>query len=297
MSFKLHKNKINTYIKIIFLVLILLNIFISLKDKTKEETGITEKINQENIKELENSNYIYNISIEEKIFTKEIMQSNLTLELNKILENTNGDFHLYIKDQKGSELFKFKEKEKVTAASIVKVPIATAYIKNNRQEQNKEKKLQQLEKIETLLRDSNNYTQNEITEEISYEYITRELSNLYPNMKTELILKNEITAKEGANIFANIFWTGYLNREEKEYIKNTMSKTKHDLYLNQGLKKNNFSHKVGLYPIEGNYNDCGIVEEEIVICLLSERTTEKEYKNISRKISNLIEIYINNSKN
>jgi hypothetical protein len=71
-----------------------------------------------------------------------------------------------------------------------------------------------------------------------------------------------------------------------------MSNTSFDDRINSGLDTNTtFAHKIGNWPEENSWHDCGILlspQTNLIVCLMSKNTTLSDFKNTSKNLGQYI---------
>lgn len=233
------------------------------------------------------------------------------------LSQLPGDYSLYVKDLATNTEYTYNENNTFYAASLYKFPLAIAALK----EVEKGKYtlntdltimpydftsgtgvltfLQSGTKVplrlvlDTLMRDSDNVSQNVILRSINYE-TKKDSFNL--NKQTLFLDQNIASPKEISGIFQAFYDSDYLNLENKAYLLEMLSRTSFDdrisPYLAPGLI---FAHKIGSW--QSSYHDCGLIfggQKTLSVCLMSKNTNLENFKdasNIVAKFINGIEYY------
>lgn len=219
-----------------------------------------------------NITHLKNLECEE---SNVCMESDIT-EINedfkrlvKYIKNTEGDYALSIKNIKTNETLNYNQNVKIPAASLYKIPIAIDVL-------NTEVTNETINDVSTLIDNSDNnmqiYLQNIYG--INYDFISKNFNE-----------DNITTSSEIVRLLSDFNNNKLLNKKNTNILKTIMSKTIHDIYINSGLSyKNVFSHKVGLDASIGIYNDCGILDEKVIICLMSKNTTVEDFKDVSKRV-------------
>jgi beta-lactamase class A len=109
-----------------------------------------------------------------------------------------------------------------------------------------------------------------------------------------------VNAKFFSNIFRNLYYSGYLNRDGSNYLLNQLSQTK----FNDGIPKNLppkvvVSHKIGTFTFPDgsykNYHDCGIVytkNKDYLLCIMTHDYDTEEAKKLIADISKITYDYV-----
>lgn len=109
-----------------------------------------------------------------------------------------------------------------------------------------------------------------------------------------------ITPKNYSSILRSLFFSAYLNYENSDTLLRLLSETPFKDKLSAGIPENiKFSHKIGVFEIEGEKNksifsDCGIVyipNRPYIICVMS-ASPEKEAQESMKEISNMVYKYV-----
>jgi beta-lactamase class A len=229
-------------------------------------------------------------------------------------QSVPGTYAVYVKDLRTGEVLAANEELSFYGASLYKVPIAVALIK-------------EIERGNVFWDQTEEYLEidyyggsgrlqfSEIGTEFTMEEILRELLTSSDNVAQNILLRtlprptiNEAfsyapdNAYYADNItsplvmgtyFENLYHSSYISRNNLDLMLNLMSNTLFDdrisVYLKPGLS---FSHKIGNWPDTGSWHDCGIVYDGegsgMVVCLMSENATFEDFLLVGQRLAETI---------
>jgi len=231
--------------------------------------------------------------------------------LQKELDTTRGKFGLYIFDTKSEKTYSHNADEKFYAASVFKLFLVTSVFQqvedgkislddkykleeNDKTggtgvlqyEEDKEKEYTVLELVTLALQKSDNTAQNMLIRIIGKSYINE-----------SVFTKNNYSSPKKVGMFIRSFYSNtYTGKDNTQTIAQLLSTTDFDNRINNGLHKDiTFAHKIGTWP-EGNaWHDCGIAsskDQAVIVCLMSQGTTELDFLNISKQVGEFINTLI-----
>jgi len=259
--------------------------------------------------------------------TKPIIQDEITftkvetefVELTKKLTIEPGVYGLYIKDVGSGKEFKYNDTTEFYSASLYKVPIAAAVLKEV--EAGKLKlddtatylpydyasgtgvigtyshgiQLKISDILSELLKNSDNTAQNILLRTLSYKNVQDTFNAVVPDKNTSTFYRyNLSTPGEISYVFEKLYFGDYLGTENKKYLSDLMINTSFEdrisAYLTDGLI---FSHKIGSWP--DSWHDCGVVytetkESELIVCLMSQRAPYENFLNSAKMTGEFINI-------
>lgn len=216
-------------------------------------------------------------------------------QISKELSEIPGTYSLYIKDLDSGDKYTYNTDQAFYAASLYKFPIAMATLKEVEKgklslsseiaimpydytsgtgvltflSSGAKVPLQLL--VDTLLRDSDNISQNVLLRTIPYE-TKKEAFNVSP--QALFLDRNIATTTEIAGIFEAFYQSEYLNQDDKAYLLELLTRTSFDDRISPYLAPRlTFAHKIGSW--QSSYHDCGLVFEGKSVksvCLMSQNT-------------------------
>lgn len=227
--------------------------------------------------------------------------------LQKELDTTKGTFGLYIFDTKSEKTYSHNADEEFYAASVFKLFLVTSVFKQVeagkislddkhkieeddktggtgilQYEEDKEKEYTVLELVTLALQKSDNTAQNILIRLVGKSYINE-----------KVFTKDNYSSPQKVGLFTRNFYTNtYTSKDSTQVITQLLSTTDFDNRINNGLHKDiAFAHKIGTWP-EGNaWHDCGLAsykEQTIIVCLMSQETTEQDFLNVSKQVGGFI---------
>ncbi|GIW69887.1 MAG: serine hydrolase [Patescibacteria group bacterium] len=238
-------------------------------------------------------------------------------ELTKKLTIEPGFYGLYIKDIGSGMELKYNEKSEFYTASLYKVPIAAAVLK----EVEKGKlslddtatylpydyaagtgviggyshgiQLKIREILTELLKNSDNTAQNILLRTLSYKNIQDTFDTVVPDKDTSTFYRyNLSTPYEIGKVIEELYFGKYLNSQHKQYLFDLMTDTSFEDRISPYLEENLiFSHKIGNWP--ESWHDCGVVkstvtESELIVCLMSQKAPYENFLNAAKVTAEFI---------
>jgi beta-lactamase class A len=258
---------------------------------------------------------------------KPVIQDDLTYtrsaEVFKKLENSltiePGFYGLYIKDLGSNTVFKHNADTEFYAASLYKIPIAAAVMKEI------EKGKLSLDSTATylpydyssgtgvigsythgieirigdilseLLKNSDNTAQNILLRTLTYKNVSEAFDSLVPDKDISTFYRyNLSTPEEVGLVIEKLYYGDYIKKENSNYLFDLMTDTSFEdrikPYLREDLK---FSHKIGSWP--DTWHDCGVVsskegEKEVIVCLMSQKASFENFINASKMTAEFVNV-------
>jgi len=262
-----------------------------------------------------------------RISVKPVIQDEVTFtkvetQFAKKLTIEPGVYGLYIKDVGSGREFKYNDATEFYAASLYKVPIGAAVLKEV--EAGKLKlddtatylpydyssgtgvigtyshgiQLKISDILSELLKNSDNTAQNILLRTLSYKNVQETFNEIVPDKNTSTYYRyNLSTPAEIGYVFEKLYFGNYLNDANKKYLSDLMTNTSFEdrvsAYLKDGLT---FSHKIGSWP--DSWHDCGVVytdanESELIVCLMSQRAPYENFLNAAKMTGEFVNILMN----
>lgn len=195
------------------------------------------------------------------------------------IKTKQGEYAFFIKDLKTNETFAYNEQNIMPAASLYKILVAAGLLKKYNPLPNQIKVA-----TESLLKNSDNEAQEYLQSILGESNLVQSAIDL--NLDSNFYTNTNTTAKQTAELIANLYTSDFLNGDSKDFLFTTLKSTSFDDRIHLGLDKNlEFAHKIGTLGDVGVFNDCGIIlEKEVVVCLLSQNTNEKDFLEIATQI-------------
>lgn len=320
-------SKKNLYLAIALLFLITTIIFSFLYLQKLNEIKNLEKDKSIKTYNLLNPN-VANQELEEFLtFQKKaiITYSPLKTKLQDILKTKKGKFGVYFEDLTTGSWIGINEKEEYTPASLLKIPTMAAILKMVEEEELKmntqvkilesdintksgtlteknigeEKTIKEL--LEILIIESDNTANHALFRQIPSErYIEARLSMGMPlkSTITNIDGSSKITPKQYSNIFRSLYISSYLKKPFSQWTLSVLASTEFNEWIVDGVPKGTIvSHKIGLWPTEGSFHDCGIIYTEktdYMLCIMSKNTTYEESTQTMKELSKEIYNYVLN---
>jgi len=246
-------------------------------------------------------------SISDSILTKKTTQT-----INLLIKNYQDQGYLknasvYFRDLNNGPWFVVNEEETFNLASLFKVPILVAYLKqaetnpetltipltliNNEeiisQEFNSASPLEKgkeytTEKLLTqLIVDSDNSVLETLVENIGQDYLEKTEGNLGLKYSNPANGDYTIKVKDYSSVFRRLYNASYLNNEMSEKALEILSRVKFDRGLKAGIPQNvEIAHKFGertfvdrsQQPLEKELHDCGIIyhhQNPYILCVMT----------------------------
>lgn len=217
-----------------------------------------------------------------------------------LIDTKSGTYGLLIKDYKSGQTYAFNSDTQFYAASLYKVPIATALLVESQKRSNlldsrvPGTRSSYVQVLTTLLKNSDNNAQQILINSLGSFKIQQEFNRL-SSENSKFYSLNQSSPTEILLVFENIIQKDDLSEENRSLFFTLLETTSYDNRIHLGLSKSlKFSHKIGTWPDERNWHDCGFVyrsnikEEPVFVCLMSENTTEKEFLEIAERVGQFI---------
>ena len=232
-----------------------------------------------------------------------------------------GIYGVYIKDLLNNKTYRINENKEFYAASLFKTPQAITAMRQvekgtmtletvltykpedytdgsgtlNYNEQGSSYTLDQV--LTALLKQSDNVAQNMLLRTLPKSDLQLSFDKLVADPKKSKFLSSNIsTPLEQGIYFENFYKTDFVSHESKKYLLELMSETSFDDRISNQLDpKVNFAHKIGNWAETGSWHDCGIVygqSTELVVCVMSEKTTYEEFLTVGEDISDFINFIV-----
>lgn len=244
--------------------------------------------------------------------------SNKFKDLVDLTKKKDGTYGIYIKNLDSLDTFSYNESELFYGASLFKVPIAVAALKEieNGQLGFNDKvtytqadfasgtgsinqssygtKFTVDELLDKLLKESDNSAQNMLMRILD----KKQLQNAYGiiTIQNYFYINNTLTPEQMANFFEQLAKTDYLTESDKELLLNKMTSTLFDDRISAGLDQNiKFSHKIGNWPDTGTWHDCGIAQrnnKKVVACVMSRGTTYEQFLEVAKETGKFVSLVI-----
>ncbi len=233
-----------------------------------------------------------------------------------------GFYGLYIKDVGSGREFKYNTSSEFYGASLYKVPIAAAVLKEV------EKGKLSLDDTATympsdyasgtgvisgyshgiqlkigdilteLLKNSDNTAQNILLRTLSYKNVEETFKSVVKDDATSTYYRNNLTTPEeiGA-VFEELYFGSYLNAENQQLLSELMTNTSFEDRISEHLAENLiFSHKIGSWP--DTWHDCGVVlsdnhESELIVCLMSQKAPYENFQNACKMTAEFVNFLMN----
>ncbi|MFC1756259.1 serine hydrolase [Patescibacteria group bacterium] len=240
-------------------------------------------------------------------------------KFNEVIKRTKekeGVYGIYIKEIGGSLKHTFNQDELFYGASLYKIPLGAAALKeielgNKRSDELVEIQGNDFEDgtgslntlypgveieynqiLNTLLKESDNTAQNIFWRILPMDQIMAAFNII--TIKTYFYVNNTVTPTQIGNLFENIILGDYLSDVSKEILLNKMSITVFDDRVHKGLNEDiKFAHKIGNWPETSSWHDCGITvkdESKIVVCVMSRNTTYEDFLSVTKDVGEYVNI-------
>jgi beta-lactamase class A len=235
-------------------------------------------------------------------------------QLAKVVYEKPGTYGVYVKDLKTSQVYAINEEYNFFSASLFKVPIAVAMLKEMESgnikldqevvytendftdgsgvlNQNEFDTVLTMNEVFTqLLFSSDNVAQNILTRSISGSSIAEAFDM---SGDKRFYSENTVSPLVMGTYFEKITHYDYLQPNSINFLISNMTKTSFDDRISIHLKPTlSFAHKIGNWPLTGTWHDCGIVYDRngnnIIVCLMSENTTYEDFLDIGRELAEFI---------
>lgn len=242
------------------------------------------------------------------------MQDNFQ-QLIKQINDQPGVYGLYIKDKNRSLEFKYNELNEFYAASLFKLPVAAATLKqieNNHLQKDTKITYMPLdysegtgvinsynygiqlkvdEVLTELLKNSDNTAQNMLLRTIQYKNVEDTFKALVPDASSSTFFRyNTSTPYEISYIIDKLYFGSYLTKDDRTYLKDLLIGTSFEDRISAYLKPNmKFSHKIGSWP--ETWHDCGVVYSaynQVIVCLMSTKAPYEDYLNVAKLVGDFV---------
>lgn len=270
-------------------------IFLNLSLNTNNKTTENPVLGSTSIGEIVSTDTQKNF---EGVSTKVEVAENFS-KLIKLIEEIKGNYSLYIKDLYTQEEYSYNPDREYYSASLFKLPLAAAILKDiekgklnfdyeielkeddiadgsgviNKQPVGSVYSVENL--FKHLLKDSDNTAQNMLMSIVSFD----SYKQAYDLCSDDYMETSITSPKIYSKFLETLYIEPYLNKDHKEYLIKTMSKTSFDNRISEFLEEGLiFSHKIGTWA--GSYHDCGYVFGDgtvYTVCLMSDNTTLTDF--------------------
>ncbi len=250
------------------------------------------------------------------------LKENVTKELaEKEREGKIKTGAVYFRDLNNGPWFGINEKEMFTPASLLKVPVLIAYLKEaetdpgvlgeeikiRRENLSNESNVPSLMKIKAennysieelltrMIMYSDNDSFNSLVGNIDFEKIKKVNEDLSLPTPDESTPEDYISVKEYAGLFRILYNSSYLNNEMSEKALEILSKAKYEKGLSAKIPKEiTVAHKYGIRKTPGSeesqLHDCGIIYDKKNPYLLCVMTKGEDIEKLSETIMGISEI-------
>lgn len=250
--------------------------------------------------------------------------------LTDIQKKYNQQTYIYFAYLNNNAWIGLNEKDKFTAASTIKVPLAMAVYKAVEEGKIKLSDLYSLDELDLdqnfgdlykagpdksftveellkiMLENSDNTAMRAIITALERIGINDPFSDVYSFMGWELVTDlgatpnyNEINLKTLANMFISLYNAQYVNTANSQAILTFLSNSPFNDKIVAGVPKDiKVAHKIGMYDTNLTYSDCGIVyapSRNYLLCLGSSGTSEKIASKFMSEISKATYDYVINN--
>jgi beta-lactamase class A len=234
-----------------------------------------------------------------------------------VTKNVSGHYGVYVEDLTTGAWLGVNEKEEFTPASMYKVPIMVAILKQvekgNLKLDDKIKLRQEdinldsgslglkgagynatiKELLSEMIQDSDNTAFFTLANRvITYDQHVEALLAVglpEPNKSNSVAM---ITPKETGNMFRALYFSSFLRRTFSQLALSILSETAYDSNLRAQIPNEiKISHKVGFFESQKLHNDCGIVyltKKPYIICIMSKNSSKEEASRIIKEVSQTI---------
>ncbi len=228
-----------------------------------------------------------------------------------------GTYSFYIKNLNSQHETSLNENTEYYAASLYKVPLAITIL--SKVEKNEIKLEQQVELLPEHIEEGSGTIQNQavgskFSVETLLSRLLKESDNVAQNMLFSIVPEVEIakiysaeiskgqfphqnigTPKEVAKVFEDLYNKKFLDSKSTELIISTMVGTSFDDRVSLGISDEvSFAHKIGNWPEEGSWHDCGVIfnDKAVVVCIMSKDTSFEDFSGVASKVGSYIEQYV-----
>ena len=259
------------------------------------------------------------------------LKKNLEFIINQDIGNGKITFaSIYYRDLNNGPWFGINEKEYFSPASLIKVPVLIAYLKEAENDPSiLDKKIvnnksfdysQQNIKPESILEFNKEYTVDDLlnrmiiySDNAAYELLIENIDSskifaVYKDLDVDISRAeddpngNIITVKDYSSFFRILFNASYLSQKMSEKALTILSQTQYSKGLVAGLPTDvKISHKFGerqyLPSKEKQLHDCGIVylaKKPYLICVMSRSTDFDKAASFIQEVSKTVYDYLSN---
>jgi len=216
--------------------------------------------------------------------------------ITKMLEGKAGQYGVYVLDLNTNKKMGINEKQKLTAASVAKLPLLIAYYQAVDKRKIDPETVYVVEETDRLVYGSGSMQNSPAGTEFSYQEVAELTANQSDNMGAELLQKflkttipEEMTAEEAGKLWVDLYQNKLVSDDSKEKLFNSLTNTINEDRIPAGVPEGvRVIHKFGSEA--GVVNDCGIVEAKnpYVICMLSTAVNDGEAEELLPKISRVV---------
>jgi len=233
--------------------------------------------------------------------------------IEKLLEELTGNYGVWVEKIDSKAGFGINEETVMAAASVIKLPILTAYYQKVDKGTISPETIYVLKEEDRFEYGSGSMQNQPEGTEYSYQEIARLAAKQSDNMAAKLLTRflggeskvdkiikgwglketsikdNKTTAKEIGELFLRLYKGELLKKESRDELFNNLTNTVLEDRLPAGVPTGvRVVHKFG--SEEGVVSDCGIVyaSEPYVICVLSAEANDGEAEEVLPKISRVV---------
>ncbi|MCX6816669.1 MAG: class A beta-lactamase-related serine hydrolase [Candidatus Beckwithbacteria bacterium] len=237
-----------------------------------------------------------------------------TLNLIKnLLADKAGDWAIYAEDVKKKENIKINQDEVMEAASVIKLPVLTAYYKAVDEKKIDPAKIYSMQDRDRLIYGTGSLQGQPTGAEFSYQQIADLVGKESDNMGAQLLINflggagvvqktvngwglqntlindDKSTVKDMANLWGQIYAGKLLKAASKQKLLESLTDTILETRITAGVPGGiKVRHKFGSEI--GTVNDCGVVEatNPYVICIFSNNANDGEAETLMPQISQAV---------
>jgi beta-lactamase class A len=262
------------------------------------------------------------------------LKKSIQFIINQEIDNDQISFaSIYYRDLNNGPWLGINEKEYFSPASLIKVPVMMAYLKETENNpslldekivntKNFDYSQQNVTPTQTLELDKE-YTIGDLinrmiiySDNAAYELLLENIDNIkiynvYKDLDVDISKAekdpngNIITVKDYSSFFRILFNSSYLDRDNSEKALNILSKTQYYKGLVAGIPENiTIAHKFGerqyLPSKEKQLHDCGIVYlpgKPYLICIMSRSTDFDKAANFIKQVSKVVYNHVSQNQN
>lgn len=230
-------------------------------------------------------------------FKVEIKQStDVEPVVTKMLEGKAGQYGVYVLDLNNNTKMGINESQKLTAASVAKLPLLIAYYQAVDKGKVDPETVYVLEEKDRLVYGTGSMQNSPAGTEFSYQEVADLTANQSDNMGAQLLQKflkttipEEMTPEEAGKLWVDLYQNKLISSSSKEKLFNSLTNTIDEDRIPAGVPEGvKVIHKFGSEA--GVVNDCGIVEAKnpYVICVMSTDVNDGEAEELLPKISRVV---------